>query len=750
MPKVNNPISRQVFRYVILGSTFFILLTSCLFLLLDFNSAKKEIQDSVAFIKQAHLQSITINLYKMDDDELRVNLAGILKLPGIKRIQVIDEMGSGYSVALGEPNDSFTSTEVIPLLQPVGEKKQKVGSFYVSTSMKSVFMSLFTRTVAIVCISTVLVLLMSLMMIKVFNRLVTRHLISMASFAGELNLESISGRIVLDRPSEIFDELDMVAKSFNAMLSRIEHEIAEHKKSGDEIIFQNILLTNQQEASIDGILIVNEQGMVLSHNHRFEEIWGIPSELLATKNDEQLLQSVINKIVNPEEFLQKVRYLYDNKGETSRDEITLVNGHVVDRYSSPLSGEDGKCYGRIWYFRDITESKQAEADRLKLEQQLLRAQKLEAIGTLAGGIAHDFNNILSPIVGYTELARMQAKDDPELSEYLNQVGQAASRATDLVRQILTLSRKAEQQKIPLQVSSVVMEALKLLRSSIPTSIEIRQEIATQASVFVDPTRIHQVVMNLCTNAYHAMEKTGGVLAVSLKETEIPPEKILGGEIPPGRYVVLEVSDTGCGMDRDTQAKIFDPYFTTKDQGKGTGLGLAVVHGIVKDHQGIINVYSEPGRGATFRVYLPLIEAQMPVVDVKREEATPTEKHERILFVDDEDRICTLAKEFLTKYGYRVDVCSNGRDALFAIEQDLTAYDLLVTDMTMPGINGKELAKKVLALRPNLPVILCTGYSSLIDREEATRIGIRGYIEKPGKRSQGTPSVLSAACLHTPV
>jgi CheY-like chemotaxis protein len=310
------------------------------------------------------------------------------------------------------------------------------------------------------------------------------------------------------------------------------------------------------------------------------------------------------------------------------------------------------------------------------------------------------------------------------------VTEAASRAADLVRQILTFSRKSEQKKMPIQVSSVVEDALKLLRSSIPSSIEIRQEMTTQASVLADPTRLQQVVMNLCTNAYQAMETTGGVLSVSLKETDVSQEQIMGAEIAPGRYMVLEVSDTGCGMDKETRAKIFEPYFTTKETGKGTGLGLAVVHGIVKDHQGTINVYSEPGTGTTFRVYLPMTGGEARAEHAKQEEAKPTEKHEHILFVDDDERICKMAKEYLAEFGYVVDVCSNGWDAFSAIEEARKTYELLITDMTMPGMNGKDLAKKVLALKPSLPVILCTGYSTLIDRDEAAKIGIKGYVEKP--------------------
>ncbi len=386
--------------------------------------------------------------------------------------------------------------------------------------------------------------------------------------------------------------------------------------------------------------------------------------------------------------------------------------------------------GFIELVEDMTETKKAQAERFKLEQQLVQSQKMEAIGTLAGGIAHDFNNILTPIIGYTQMAQMLAKDDAKLSEYLGRVTAAASRAAALVRQILIYSRKADHQKMQLQLSSIVKEALKLLKASIPTTIEIRQDIATQVFVLADPTQIHQIMMNLCTNAYHAMELTGGVLTVSLKETEISPGQTLGAAMTPGRYVILEVSDTGCGMDAETKEKIFDPYFTTKEQGKGTGLGLALVHGIVQDLQGQIRVQTEPGRGTTFRILMPVAEGGTGEVLQGQVKATPTEGYGSILFVDDEEDIRNMAKDFLSSHGYTVEVCSNGRDALFAIEQNPDGYDLLITDMTMPGMNGKDLSRKVMALRPDLPVILCTGHSSLIDREETARIGIRDYVEKP--------------------
>ncbi len=393
-------------------------------------------------------------------------------------------------------------------------------------------------------------------------------------------------------------------------------------------------------------------------------------------------------------------------------------------------GPLGKPSGFIEMVEDLTEIRKAQDEKTALENQLRQTQKMEAIGTLAGGIAHDFNNILTPIIGYTELAKEENRENPEVAESLNFIEEAAHRATDLVRQILTFSRKGEMQKQPLQISVIVKEALKLLRASIPTTIEIRQNIASQALVLADPIQIHQIVMNLCTNAYQAMEQEGGILAVSLHEQEITADSEPVGELPAGQYVVFSVGDTGCGMDDAILPKIYEPYFTTKEKGKGTGLGLAVVHGIVRDHQGWIAVDSEKGQGTTFRVFLPRCERPARVDEVTAPPPRLSDPQARILLAEDEERIAQMIQRYLTGHGYSVEWCGNGRDGLVVFEQDPKRFDLLITDMTMPGMNGKEFAQKVLALRPDLPVILCTGYSSLIDREEATRLGIKDYVEKP--------------------
>ncbi len=379
---------------------------------------------------------------------------------------------------------------------------------------------------------------------------------------------------------------------------------------------------------------------------------------------------------------------------------------------------------------DLTASRTELEEKASLETQLRQAQKMEAIGTLAGGIAHDFNNILSIIFGYTELALMDT-DRENCRSHLEEVTKGAQRAKELVQQILTFSRKMEQQKHPLQISLVVKEALKMLRASIPTTIEIKHNILSDATVLADPTQIHQVMMNFCTNAYHAMRETGGTLSVSLSEVELGDDFTEAG-LEPGRYLKLEISDTGCGIAPAIKEKIFEPYFTTKKQGEGTGLGLSVVHGIVKSHRGHITVESEEGKGTSIQVYLPVIEEKSAELQTPTAPELLDGNGEHILFVDDEEQIRGVTTAILSKHGYQVTTFANGTEALAEFNQHPEHYQLLITDMTMPSMTGAELARQVLALRPKIPIILCTGQSDLINREKALAMGIADYLSKPFK------------------
>ncbi|MDY6951330.1 MAG: PAS domain S-box protein [Thermodesulfobacteriota bacterium] len=376
-------------------------------------------------------------------------------------------------------------------------------------------------------------------------------------------------------------------------------------------------------------------------------------------------------------------------------------------------------------FQDMTE-------RRRLENQLRQAQKMESIGTLAGGIAHDFNNILAAVMGYTEMALGDAPRGSTLKANLEEVFRGGKRAADLVRQILAFSRLSDQERKPLQVAPLVKEALKLLRSSLPASIELRSHMETDLHhVLADPTQIHQITMNLCTNAAHAMRKDGGILDVHLTQVEIDAGSIGHyRDITPGTYLKLTVSDTGHGMSPQTLERAFEPYFTTKEKGRGTGMGLSVVHGIVKAYGGTIEADSEPGKGATFDVYLPAEKGQAR--EGEQEKAAtplPTGK-ERILFVDDEPTLVDLGKLRLERLGYKVTSRTSSAEALEVFKAKPEAFDLVITDMTMPEMSGDRLAQEIMTVRHDMPVILCTGYSDQISRELAEEMGIKAFVMKP--------------------
>lgn len=420
-------------------------------------------------------------------------------------------------------------------------------------------------------------------------------------------------------------------------------------------------------------------------------------------------------------------------GEVHRRETTAPgkNGLMhLEVTSSPMKDADGNIIAGIESVRDITAQK-------KLEEQLRHSQKMEAMGTLAGGIAHDLNNILTPILGYSGLALTKLSAHDPLAADLQQVVKAAGRAKDLVQQILTFSRQAHQEKKSLQPHLVVTEALKLLRASLPSTLTIRQEIPSDCgAIMADPTQLHQIIMNLCTNAYHAMQETGGVLGVRLAKITIEQAS---SELAPGDYVVIEVSDTGCGMDDKTLTHIFEPYFTTKAKGKGTGLGLSVVHGIVKSYQGHITVHSQPDKGTSFHVYLPRITETPSSINAVCGETLATGT-ERVLLVDDDEIISTMMQQILQSLGYQVSSYNNSLEALACIASDPMAFDLLITDMTMPNLTGYELAQKALAIRSNLPIILCTGFSELTSKEQAQALGIRAYLMKPVSLQELTRTV----------
>jgi len=484
-----------------------------------------------------------------------------------------------------------------------------------------------------------------------------------------------------------------------------------------------ILLATAIEQASESVIIADRDGMIRYANPAFEQLSGFTREEItgdnfhifkSDKDDEELYKKMWNIISNGKVWAGRI---------TNR----MKDGTLCEFETriSPVRDSSGEIVNFVSVHRDITHE-------IELEAQLQQAHKMEAIGTLAGGIAHDFNNILGIILGNTELAMDDVPEWNPAKYNLEEIRTASLRAKDVARQLLSFARKTKLEKKPTNIIPIVKESLKLLRSSIPTSIEMRQNIPKDIdTILADPTQINQVLINLCTNADYATPD-GGIIEVTLKNVELDEDTAAQHpELIPGRYVNLIVSDTGHGIAQEDIDRIFDPYFTTKEVGKGTGMGLSVVHGIVKSHGGTISVESELGKGATFSVLFPVIEKEA-VVETETDEELPA-GNERILFVDDEESMVYVGRYRLERLGYQVEAQTSPAQALKLFQANPDQFDLVITDMTMPQMTGDILVKKILKIRPDMPTILCTGFSEKIDEERSKELGISAYIEKPFDR-----------------
>jgi PAS domain S-box-containing protein len=401
---------------------------------------------------------------------------------------------------------------------------------------------------------------------------------------------------------------------------------------------------------------------------------------------------------------------------------------LLEIEESPIIDENGETILIAGAARDITAKRQAEEEKEKLEAQLRQSQKMEAIGTMAGGIAHDFNNILSIILGNAELAIRDVPEWHPVKESLDEVRQACLRAKDVIRQLLSFSRQSEMRLRPLDISVILRESLKLIRSTLPSNIEIRQDYDEDiGTILGDPTQLNQILINLSNNAADAIGSQDGILSVSLENVEIArqdPEL----NLEPGCYVKISIRDTGVGIAAEVMERIFDPYFSTKEVGRGTGMGLTVVHGIVETHNGHMNVRSIPGKGTAFEIFFRSID-EAPVDELP---ANNTLLHgsETILFVDDEKAIVKLNKARLVRLGYQVVGTADPHEAIEMFRYKSNQFDLVITDMTMPNMMGDELAAEMMKIRPDIPIILCTGFSGRISEEQAFEKGIRAFVMKP--------------------
>ncbi|HEX7616125.1 MAG TPA: PAS domain S-box protein [Thermoanaerobaculia bacterium] len=498
--------------------------------------------------------------------------------------------------------------------------------------------------------------------------------------------------------SPIFDERRRITNFVS-----VNEDITEQKRTEEALRFQNLLLATLSEVAPDGILVVDANARIVRYNRQFTQIMGIREEQAVEGDDAPVLEAVMKQAADPAAFLARVRYLYAHPDETAQEEVAFKDGRTIERYSAPMASPDGHHYGRVWYFRDVTESR-------ALAEQLRQTQKMEAVGRLAGGIAHDFNNLLTVITGYVELAAGRLKTGEAARMDLSEIEKAAERATVLTRQLLAFSRKQILQPRVIDLNRVVSETDKMLRRVIGEHIAL-VTLPTEplCSVKADTGQIEQVLLNLAVNARDAMPK-GGTLTIETCEVDLDETySAFHFDVPAGRYVLLAVSDTGVGMDAKTVTRVFEPFFTTKEVGKGTGLGLSTVWGIVKQSGGHVTVYSEPGMGTTFKIYLPCVQ------DAPDDPGTPPRERETggtetILVVEDEEAVRRLACRLLEAKGYTALSAAGPAEALALCEKHGQEIDLMLTDVVMPALGGKDLAERAAAFRPRMKVLFMSGYT----------------------------------------
>jgi two-component system, cell cycle sensor histidine kinase and response regulator CckA len=550
----------------------------------------------------------------------------------------------------------------------------------------------------------------------------------------------------LDRGSVVFEWLhqrpdgelwdaEVHLQSFNVagrkMMQFSLVDISDRKRAEEALKSSVSLLTATLESTEDGILTVNRAGKVEQWNARFLELWRIPKELAIEGDDEELLQYVAGHVQNFDEFFARVKSLYENPEEISFDVIALADGRWLERYSQPRR-LDGETIGRVWSFRDITDRKRAEKERAKLHEQLLHAQKMEIVGRLAGGVAHDFNNMLGVILGYAEMALERLSAEQPVYKAVHRIQEAAQRSVDLTRQLLAFARKQAIAPKLIDLNETVAGMLSMLRRLIGEDIElIWLPGGNLCPVKIDPAQIDQILANLCVNARDAVKGVGRVtIETGLASVDEAWCTMHIGAVP-GEYVLLTVSDTGCGMDRETISHLFEPFFTTKEQGQGTGLGLASVYGAVTQNKGFITVDSEPGQGTTFKIYLPWYaetRAEVPPQQVPFEAAACG--HETILLVEDEPTILEMTTIMLQRLGYTVLGAGSPEEAIRLAGKYSGRIDLLMTDVVMPGMNGRALADNLLASYPGIKCLFMSGYTADVITHHGVLEEAEIFIQKP--------------------
>jgi len=619
------------------------------------------------------------------------------------------------------PAEKFEKNYLI-IFKPVIYHNMKYGTIYIKASTAELRMTIKNYIIKMIFIELCLILLVFVLAYK-FQNIISKPILELKNVMEKIS-KANDYSLRVKRKNQ--DEIGSLYDGFNNMLKQIHIRQIKREQAEKELYEAKEQFSTFMNQLPGRVLIKEMDSTIIYVNQYMEDIFGnnnwigkIASDYMTKdqaekvlKNDKTALETGKCKIIEAfKDINGKIRYYQTIKFPILRPD------------SPPRIGVIGL---------DITELKNEEERRIKLENQLRQAQKMEAIGTLAGGIAHDFNNILSPIMGYSEMLKSDILNGKFLKvNEINEVLLASQRAKDLVKQILTFSRQTEEELKPLKIETVIKESMKLLRASLPSTINIVHRIYNDCGYIKgDPTRIQQIIMNLFTNAYHAMEKSGGKIEIEVQKLNRINKNIYKElNLSSNNYLQVTVSDNGHGMDSETRERIFDPYFTTKDPSKGTGLGLSIVHGIVNSLNGEIKVESEIGKGTTFYIYFPLLE-EKPVQNKTKADNIIQKGSEKILLVDDEKQIVEMITQMLIRLGYSVTSKTNSTEALNEFLNNTNKYECVISDLTMPNMTGEELAAKIFEIKPDIPVILITGYKEKIDDRKENFNNIKAIINKP--------------------
>lgn len=745
----HNRIARKLVLSIILFIAIITVFTTLFQLYYDYKREVSKIEGYMIQIENSHLQGVINSLWEFNNQQLEIELKGILNLPGMEYIEVV---GAGkLDKAIGERKSTNIIQKQYPLTLFLKHKEVNLGTLHVYNSLDAVYSQLVTDAVTILISNIVKTFLVAVFTLFLVHHLVTKRLFKIVQLINKIQVEPKTMEHLFhekDQDLGELDEFEKIVDAVNTMKGGLDSAFKALGTSQKRYkrLFENSpvplweedfteVFKSMTELKRDGIADLKQyfaanplQLQDMAQKVRVIDVNKAALDLHGAKTKQELLGNV-DKIFTDNSlkvFAEELAAIYEGHSEFKAEaEVKTLNGEVrFIALNLSLEKSDSEEATVLLATTDITKE-------LEIEKRQIQIQKMESIGNLAGGIAHDFNNILSPIIGYCEILMKTEAQNNNIQDDLNNIHLAANRAKELVKQILTFARQSDDELQPIVIQPIVKEVVKFLRSSIPTSITIENSIKSSLSILGNPTQLHQVLMNLCTNAQHALIGEEGTIIINVEDITLTRylkthDKIL----QPGNYVKLTVADNGIGIEPEIIDTIFDPYFTTKEVEQGTGLGLATTYGIVDRSGGGILVESTVGEGTTFSLYWPETKSEEDNTSSSQDKTTLHKGRAKILLVDDEKALIRMGTKILERLGYQVTSSTDSEEALEMFLKDPAYYDLVMTDMTMPNMTGDKLASEIRKVNSTIPVILCTGYSKKINKDSFKKYGITAYLSKP--------------------